>query len=126
GSALAGLNRPLSVRSREVAKTVWLALAGASLVVMLLGSVNVVREYGGVCADPARDECRALEALGLPGLAHYGLALIALGSVLLTALPWLAMGWLVFRRKSATVPELVLSLGLAAGGASDVNGHNLR
>src|SRR5690606_20211225 len=90
------------------------------------GSVNVVREYGGVCADPARDECRALEALGLPGLAHYGLALIALGSVLLTALPWLAMGWLVFRRKSATVPELVLSLGLAAGGASDVNGHNLR
>lgn len=126
GAALAALNRPLSVPRRRTAKAVWLALACASLAVILLGAVNVVREYGDVCAVPTRDECVALRALGLPGLARYGLALIGLVSVLLTALPWLAMGWFVFRRRSSTASELLLSLGLVAGGASDMNGHNLR
>ncbi len=123
---LARLNRPLSDLSLKFARAAWFAIVGLTVVVLLLGSVNVVRDYSDVCALPSRDVCRALETLGLSWLAPRGLALIALGSVLLIAVPWLAMGWLVFRRKSTSIAELLLSLGLATGWASDVCAHNIR
>lgn len=125
-SVLVHLNRPLTASARRFAKATWLTLFGLTTLVLLLGSVNVAREYYDVCASPSRDMCLALLHVDAGWLARYGLIVIALVSILLIAVPWLVMGWFVFRRKSATVSELLLSLGLATGWASDICAHNIR
>ena len=101
-------------------------MAGAAFFALVPGIINIYRDYADVCVPIRQPECLALEDLHLGGMAKRGLAIYAVATVLLIALPWLVTGWLVFLRKSTTIAEMLMSLGLATGWATDLNSNNIR
>lgn len=119
------LNEPLGGSWLALARACWFGAATLALAVFVLGSVNTYREYSFACIPVERPECQALRVLGLEGLAQQGLAAFALATVSLTAITWMTMGWLVFLRKSRSVAELLMSLGLATGWASGLSANNV-
>ncbi len=121
-----GINRPLQGRGLYIAKGCWLVLVGLTMVALILGSVHIYKETSHVCTPVRKSYCLLLETLGLADFSQNGLAFYLLACVFIIAVPWLVMGWLVFIRKSETVADLLMSLGLAAGWASDLSSNNIR
>lgn len=121
-----GINRPLQGRGLYIAKGCWLVLVGLTMVALIVGSVHIYKETSHTCTPVRKPYCLLLENLGLADFSQNGLAFYLLACVFIIAVPWLVMGWLVFIRKSETMADLLMSLGLAAGWASDLSSNNIR
>ncbi len=121
-----GINRPLQGRGLCIAKGCWVVLVGLTMVALILGSVHIYEETSHACTPFRKPYCLLLENLGLANFSQNGLAFYLLACIFIIAVPWLVMGWLVFIRKSETVADLLMSLGLATGWASDLSSNNIR
>ena len=120
------INRPLPGSWLYLARGCWLLLASLTIVALIFGSIHIYEVNSNICAPVRKPACLPLEPLGLTHLSEHGLAFYTLASVLTIAIPWTVMGWLIFIRKSETVAELLMSLGLATGWASGLNSNNIR
>ena len=122
---LLGINVPLRGSWLYAARGCWVSLASLTIVVLIFGSAHIYEENSYVCTPVRKLDCLPLEAPELANFSQHGLALYLVVTVLITAVPWMLMGWLVFIRKADTVAELLMSLGLATGWASGLSSNNV-
>ncbi len=122
---LLGINKPLHGSWLSIARGCWIGLAGLTLAVLTLGSINIYKTNSTICTAVRKLDCLPLEVPKLANFSQHGLALYLLATVLITAVPWTVMGWLILTQKSKTVADLLMSLGLATGWASGLSSNNI-